>query len=228
MHNKKNRKGQGFVEIFAWITAFFVTVLFFVLMNLPSCTGPPEQKITSKNLIDLKVNYDLEAYMRTPVAYNGANLTVSDLVVLAMENPAEKTSLVYTGSPLVLQSLNIPAMSSAFTQYFSATINYPLSFTAANLLKTYSEYFPSLANRKLICSYNVYARKGADEITLFDSRYAWYDKISCLKGSPIASAKIPGTDGNIITVEIAATINTRRIALATVTGPLFAELLGIY
>ncbi len=191
LNKKKNRKSQGLVEVFSWFMAVFFTILFFILFNLPSCQGPPEQKIVGENLNHLKLNYDLGAYLRTPMTYSGAWLTAADFIVLAMENESMKNDVA-----------TVP--------------NHPLKFTADTLMRTYEGYIMDLVKKGYICSLELVAKTAADEIVLYSSLSKGYGTRICAFEHVITEAKIPGTSRIPITVEIrTTTLNIISLILPT-------------
>ena len=49
--DKKNKKAQGLVEVFSWFLILVFTIIFFILFQLPGCSGDtPSQKIEPKHL----------------------------------------------------------------------------------------------------------------------------------------------------------------------------------
>ena len=83
MHKIMKSKKAQFVEVFAWVTLSLITIVGVILLK--GCTEVAEQKLTGDDLTDLKTSYDLAAYLRTPVSYQGLELTVADLIVMSME-----------------------------------------------------------------------------------------------------------------------------------------------
>ncbi len=187
-NKKKDRKAQGLVEVFSWFMALFFTILFFILFNLPSCQGPPEQKIVGADLTSLKLNYDLGAYLRTPMTYSGTWLTAADFIVLAMENESMKNDVAV-----------VP--------------NHPLKFTANTLMETYEGYLMDLVKKGYICSIELAAKMGSDEIVFYDSLSKGYGTRLCSFEHVIAEAKIPGTSRIPITVEIRTTTTNLALVL---------------
>jgi hypothetical protein len=219
---KKSKKAQ-FVEVFSWVTLSLITIVGVILLR--GCTSAAEQKLAGGDMTDLKTSYDLIAYLRSPITYQGAELTVADLIVMSMENEALKNTMLFAGSWLMPVD---PAMVEvAFDQHFSKLSGHPLSIAASNLMRTYNEYVPSAARKAWFCSFKVAARQGISELLLYDSRYSWYEAASCTYEYTIASAKIPDYKGGIITVEIKATVDTTKVK-ATITSPLLAGILGMY
>jgi len=222
----RNKKAQGLVEIFSWILAILFTIIFLMLMNLPSCSGPPEQKLLTAKISDLKTNADLMSYLRTPVTYQGAELTIADLIVMSMGNDELRNTVIFEGFWLLPVD---PAMvENAFDQYFSKITGHPMSIAASNLMKTYNEYIPSAARKAWFCSFKVAARKGSSELLLYDSRYSWYDAASCTYEYTIAEAQIPDYKDGIITVEIKATVDRAKIGATVALGPVLAGIIGMY
>ncbi len=59
LKKQKNKKGLGLIDPFAFLAAVLVTIVFIFFFRLSGCAGPPDQRIASEKLTDLKVNYDL-------------------------------------------------------------------------------------------------------------------------------------------------------------------------
>ena len=220
---KKSKKAQ-FVEVFAWVTLSLITIVGVILLR--GCTKVAEQKIGGAELTDLKTSYDLAAYLRTPVTYQGAELTIADLIVMSMGNDELRNTVIFEGFWLLPVD---PAMvENAFDQYFSKITGHPMSIAASNLMKTYNEYIPSAARKAWFCSFKVAARKGSSELLLYDSRYSWYDAASCTYEYTIAEAQIPDYKDGIITVEIKATVDRAKIGATVALGPVLAGIIGMY
>ncbi len=82
-----DKKGQGLVEVFSWFLILVFTIIFFILFQLPGCSGDtPSQKIEPKHLGGVQDEFNLVSFLRTPVTVDGAELTMSELIILAKEN----------------------------------------------------------------------------------------------------------------------------------------------
>lgn len=233
MLKKKSKKGQGLTIIFSWTLAIFFTIIFFVFLKLTSCGGgPPTQKLFAQDLASLKVNYDLIAYLRTPVSYEGAEMTVADLIVLAMSDDTLAGGLLpfeSTGVSHFLMDLSgLDVIDNTFDKYLLEVKGYPLTYTATNLMKTYNDYLPSPRSVKgyVFCSFKIDATKGGKKIVFYDARYSLYKAVSCKFEYELAEAKIPDHEGGLIDVKIKGTIDTGKIAYPAL--PLLAEILSIY
>ncbi|MBN2112174.1 hypothetical protein JW707_03690 [Candidatus Woesearchaeota archaeon] len=234
MLRKKSKKGQGVVEAFSWIAMIFFTILFYILFSLGGCgKGHAQQKMFSEDLTELKINYDLAAFLRTPVEFQGAKLTVSDAIVLAMENedmakalvPGEGTEYYY-----------FDMESSSINEYLVAVREYSLTYTAANVMKTY-EGFPPKKNPirdYYFCGYKLEATKNGKTLVFYDARYeSTYRSLACSSGYTLAESKIPSLDGGDIFVKIKTTLNVGRAGVDVVAGiilppTIVVPLLNIY
>jgi hypothetical protein len=235
MRKKLLKKGIGLVEAFSWIAMVFFTILFYILFSLGGCgSGPAEQKMVSEDLTELKMNYDLAAFLRTPVEFKGTKLSVSDAIILAMEDeeiagglfPLDNTGISY----FFMDSLGLDMIDSAFTQRLSQLKGYPLAYTAANVMKTYSDFVPTKKSIEdyYFCSYKIDATKGNKKIVFYDARYkSAYESLSCAYEYTLAEVKIPDSEGNIIDVRIKATIDNTKAAIDLTTLGV-TRLLGIY
>ena len=88
MANKKNKKGQGLVEVFSWFLALLFTIIFFILFNIPRCKGDiPEQRLDDEDLSTLQDEFNLVSFLRTPVTVEGQAATMSELIILYKQNP---------------------------------------------------------------------------------------------------------------------------------------------
>ena len=212
---RKKKKGQGVVEAFSWIAMVFFTILFYILFSLGGCgKGSAEQKVFSEDLTELKVSYDLAAFLRTPAEFKGVEMTVSDLIVLAMEDDDLAEGLFPLGNTGVsfffMDLLGLDAIDTAYTQRLIQIKGYPLTYAATNVMKTYSEFAPVQGSVKnsLFCSYKMDATRGSDKIVFYDARYQNINIGGCDYEQVLAEAKIPDSNGNPIEVKIKAIFST--------------------
>jgi hypothetical protein len=211
----ETKKGQGLVEVFSWFLALTFTVLFFIFFNMSGCKGnPAEQKITSISLTDLKVSYDINSYLRTPVEYKNIDITIADLLVLAMDNEELTSRLIvpnwFSFFPMTLSQLN--TIENIFDQDFAAAQDHPLSSSAVDLMRTYTDYIPSAANKEWFCSLKLEARKGNRRLVLYDARYNWYKANLCTYEYVLAETMIPDNRGGQIQVMMLATVDSGAVA----------------
>ena len=210
-----NKKGQGLAEVFSWFLALTFTILFFIFFNMSGCDGTPaEQKITSTSLTDLKISYDINSYLRTPVEYKDFDLTVADLLVLAMDNEELTSRLIvpnwFSFFPMTLSQLN--TIENIFDQDFAAAQDHPLSRSAVDLMRTYTDYIPSAANKEWFCSLKLEARKDERRLVLYDARYSWYKANLCTYEYVLAETMIPDNKGGQIQVMMMATVDSGAVA----------------
>lgn len=229
----RKKKGQGVVEAFSWIGMIFFTILFYILFSLGGCgRGVAEQKMFSEDLTQLKLDYDLAAFLRTPVEFQGTELSVSDVIVLAMEDDELAKGLFPFGNTGVsfffMDLLGIDQIDTAYTQRLSQIRGYPLTYTATNMMRTYSDFAPERGSAKsyIFCSYKMDAAKGSKKIVFYDARYQNINIGGCNFEYTLAEAKIPDSDGNPIDVKIKITLS-----IGSLLGPspnIISKILNIY
>ncbi len=238
LNKNKNKKGQGLIEIFAYLLALLVTMIFFILLNLPGCKGPPTQKISSENLMDLKMGYELNSYLRTPVEYEGAELTVADLMVLAFNNEEQKEKLVNEDafSTEVFDTSEGIAYLKALDDYYKRDKNKTLTASTIQFMKAYAGFIPSAVSKSYYCSISVVAEeydKGGsrkETIRVFDTvYYGFIGSLSCPIEFTIAEIKMPSYDG-YISVQLKSKFNLAKLAIQTgfVAGPIPSALITYY
>jgi hypothetical protein len=92
--DRKNKKGQGLVELFSWLMMLMFTIIFFILFSIPGCDGDiPDQKLDDEDLAVLQDEFNLISFLRTPVEVEGAEISMAELVILRKENRDEYRSI---------------------------------------------------------------------------------------------------------------------------------------
>jgi len=237
LKKKRNKKGQGLVEVFAYLLALLFTMIFLVLFNLPSCKGPPSQKLLSENLMNLKMDYELNSYLRTPVEYEGAELTVADLLVLAFNNDEEKKKLVNEEafSTEVSTTEEAIAYLEALDKYYERDKNKILTASTIRFMRAYASFIPTGIKKSFYCSISVVA-EGYDTsnekkqaIRIFDTSYhGFIGEVTCPIEFVIKETKIPSQNG-YISVQLKSKFNIALAgALSLKAGPLAPALFAYY
>lgn len=243
MHNKK--AGIGLVEVFSFFFIIFIIMLFFIMLNLSSCgSDAPEQKIQTKEMADLKLSYDLNSYISTPITYEGNYMSVADMITLALDNEEHKEQLVDESSfkSPKYDERNRTTYLQTLDQYRNRDRTKILTTKTIDFMRTYADFVPAQVDEDYYCSINIAAQKfdkaGNQEetIKIFDVSYLYgLGNFACSAEFIIADTKIPSEDGHI-SVQMRSKFNILKlqskiaatIALIVLPAPLPKELAIYY
>lgn len=223
----KNKKAQGITDAIAVLGSAFLIVIFMILLNLRACSSPPEQKIGAESLRDLKMAYDINAFVKTPVVYGETELTVGNLIVLSFNNENEKENLV-NEEPFptrVFTTENPIEYINALDSYYERDSDKLLTASTIDFMRAYAAFVPAAVSESFYCAISIVAeeyymdgeKKG--EIRIFDTNYqGLLGGGSCSPECIIAETKIPTPDG-YASVQMRSKMNTGLIALKFLTTP---------
>jgi len=217
---KLNKKGYGIIEAMAVIGIALMIVFFTILLQLRGCVDTPEQKIEPDSLKDLKLEYDLVAFLNTPVDYKGNSFNVADLITLSLYNDQDSENLVNEDvySTNIFTTEEPYEYINALNGYYERDKGKNLTTASIDFMRTYASFVPASVSKSYYCSISVvaeeYDQSGTylDSIRLFDTTYKGL--VGQLGGCSIefylAEVKIPSPNG-YISVQLKSKFNAAKL-----------------